>query len=334
MRLIFNTVIVTILLSFSLSLHADVVRRAAFDFGSGKTKIQVADVDTQSGEIIAVIYSDSCKVMLSEDAAKQPDGLFSKEIQEQAVEAAKKYKAVALEFGATEFCGLATEAYRQVGNSAELIERYKAELGISAKIISQQEEGRLGFLALVNEKKLNPEKVVCWDIGGGSFQITYQNDDGQIHSYIGPFGRSTTKNAIITHIKGLDPKIVDSPNPVSLEEWEGSIDYFIKTLSPISKELSEKLKQDGVQLVGIGAHPEKLRIHGHYSSNDILIQLNRRITKTDNELETEHASPSSAISELVLVYSLMQKLEVQSVSYYRTESGSSSALLTLEEYWE
>lgn len=325
--------ILLLLFACPVDVNAEIIRRAAFDFGSGKIKLQVADVDTDNHSIIQSMYSESIVVLLSGDAANDPQGCFSEEIQKQAIIAAQNLKQKAIELGAVEFIGLATEAYRKAPNGQKLVDKYFSELNISVKIISQQEEGKMGFLALIAETNLDPSQVISWDIGGGSFQVTYFDDEKNIQVYMAPFGRITTKNAIIKFVKEEDPAKSESPNPMSILEWENSLKYLDEVLPEVPDSLILKLKLAGVQLIGISAHPEKLRNLKTYHLYDIIEFLEERLNKNDSELAKIHNSPPTAVSELALVYTIMNKLNVSSVNYIRTSSGSTSAILIAEEYW-
>lgn len=317
----------------SIDLHAEIIRRAAFDFGSGKIKLQVADVDTNNHSIVESIYSEAIIVPLSEDAADNTQGYFSEEIQRVAINTTQNLKQKALKFGAVEFSGLATEAYRRAPNGQKLVSKYFSALHIPVKIISQMEEGKIAFLTLIAETPLDSSQVISWDIGVGSFQITYFDDKKNIQVYMAPFGRITAKNAIIKFVKGKDPSKITSPNPINNTEWKNSLDYFSNTLPQVPNSLALKLKKSNTQLIGIGAHPEKLRNLKTYHLNDVIEIIEERLNKNDSELEKIHNSPSSAVSELALVYSIMHKLNVSSLNYIRTSSGSTSGLLITEEYW-
>lgn len=313
--------------------EGEIVRRAAFDFGSGKIKVQVADVDTETQKILNTLFTESKVVLLSEAIAHQKDGLLTQEIQDEAVSAAFTLKQKAVEHGATEFRGLATEAYRKANNGQSLIDRYALELDLPVKIISQIEEGKSGFLSLVAEKNLNPEKLISWDIGSGSLQVSYLNDQKNIEVYMAPLGRTTTKNVIIREVKKQDPSELASPNPMSFDEWQQAIVSLDQILPEVPKELLEKLKEEDVKLIGLSAHPEKLRSLGFYQKSDLLKLLRERLDKNDDELAEIHDAPRTAVSELALIYAVMQKLQVEGVNYIRTQSGTTSALLVSEEFW-
>lgn len=51
-----------LLICIVMNLDANIVRRAAFDFGSGKIRLYVADVDTQEHQIISTVYTESFRV--------------------------------------------------------------------------------------------------------------------------------------------------------------------------------------------------------------------------------------------------------------------------------
>lgn len=326
-------IIFSINLLLLTTADASIERRAAFDFGSGKMKVQVADVDTETNHIVKSYMSESEVLRLSEDLARQPDGKFSAEAMDEAIKAAGKLKEKALKHGATEFRGIATEAYRKALNANELVSRYINELDIFVTIVSQDDEGVFGFRSLIEEKKLDRTKTICWDIGGGSFQITFLDEQQKITIYKGPFGRSSMKNAIIEHVKHQNPQSIHSPNPINQSEWQASISYLKGVLLPVPESLLKKLAEPGVQLVGIAAHPEKLRSKGKYHKFDIEKLMRKRLGKTDKELEKEHDSPAIAVTELVLISGVLELLQANEVTYFRTNSGSTSGLLTSEEYW-
>lgn len=329
----FQYALLLLILTIAIPIDAALIRRAAFDFGSGKIKIQVADVDTERHTIVQSIYSEDTLVPLSEEVSHHPEGLFSEELQKRALAAVQTLKQKAIEQGAVEFSGLATEAYRMAPNGQELVDRYFRELKIPVKIISQFEEGKNGFYALIAETGIDPAQLIVWDIGGGSFQITYLNEQGEMHVYMAPFGRVTTKNAIIKHVKDKDPKYLVSPNPMTQEEWERALHYFQEILPQAPYDLISKLQKEDVRLVGISAHPERLRQLKTYDKEDVLALLTERLNKTDEDLANLHKAPVFAVSELVLIYSIMEKLGIETVDYIRTSSGATSALLIDEAHW-
>lgn len=323
-----------LIIFFSVHLDATVVRRAAFDFGSGKSKLLVADVDTETHHVVKTVYATDKAILLSEDLMKQSDHKFSKPLQDQAVAIAQALKNEAIEHGAIEFCGIATEAYRNALNGNELTDRYQKELDIPTTIIPQQTEGKLAFSAVIEEKGLNPYQIVCWDIGGGSFQITYLDQNGEIQVYMGPYGRLTLKHLIISAIKHNNPAEISTPNPMSDQEWLEAVQCFRGVLLPVPEGLAAKLNVSETKLIGVGGHPPALREKGLYNKQDLLDLLQSRLNKKDEELSAKIAAPSLGIVELVLVYGLMENIHADTINYVITKGGIAQGLIISDSFWK
>jgi exopolyphosphatase / guanosine-5'-triphosphate,3'-diphosphate pyrophosphatase len=319
---------------FAAALQAETVTRGAFDFGSGSIKLQVAEVDVDNHSVVRTIYDEEVYVFLSEDASRHPEEGFCEEIQKKAIEITGSLKEKALSMGATQLSGFATAAYRSAVNGQKLADRYFSELGIPVQIVSQDEEGKLGFYSLVAETHHNAADLVVWDIGGGSFQVTYLDDQNKPKVYMAPLGRSTTKTSIIEAVKKKNPSQTVSPNPMNKKEWKQSLRHFVAVLPKVPVDLYKKLQQNNVQVMGISGHPKQLRTLKTYHIKDIGPLLKDRLDKTDEELAKIHGSPDSAVSELALIYSVMRKLSIPSVTYRDTISGSTSGMLIDEKYWD
>ncbi len=67
----------------------------------------------------------------------------------------------------------ATEAFRKAKNGLALLEKISLQLELSAKIISGEEEARLGYLAVAN--RYLGKKIAVADIGGGSTEVRGQS---------------------------------------------------------------------------------------------------------------------------------------------------------------
>jgi hypothetical protein len=117
-----------------------IVRRAAFDIGSGATKVEVADVDFHVSihpRAQDAIYSEKANILLTEDLESNTDGSFSPRILSELEQALKLFKAKAEEVGAEQFAGVATAAFRKAANGPEFLRRMETELGIRLRIVTQ-----------------------------------------------------------------------------------------------------------------------------------------------------------------------------------------------------
>ena len=115
-----------------------IVRRTAFDIGSGQIKMQVSDVDLRINKIVNVLLTDTAKVALREDLSKSSDSKLSTEIQNKTVDAISQLMQKAAHFKPEEYHAVATETLRIAKNANTLIERIKKETGLSVSIIPQR----------------------------------------------------------------------------------------------------------------------------------------------------------------------------------------------------
>ncbi len=114
------------------------------------------------------------------------DGMLRPEPMERAVQVAKVFSSFCRASGIDDVTAVATSAIRDAGNGPELLERVRSEAGLEARVLSEQEEARYGYLAIVNSTTL--ENGYGFDIGGGSVQIVRVEDRALVRSGSWPMG--------------------------------------------------------------------------------------------------------------------------------------------------
>jgi exopolyphosphatase/guanosine-5'-triphosphate,3'-diphosphate pyrophosphatase len=100
-----------------------------------------------------------------EDHKIQPEAL------ERAVLVGGQFARMARSFGATEIHAVATSATREASNRSELISGFRDKGGFDARIISGKEEGRLIYLGVSSGVRLDDQRGLFVDIGGGSTEV-------------------------------------------------------------------------------------------------------------------------------------------------------------------
>jgi hypothetical protein len=162
------------------------IRRAAFDIGSGGTKMLIADVHPLAGKLVSQpLFELDLPVPFKGD--QQVHGRLSEDIQLRGLSVLRAMLRKAAELGAVEACAIATEVFRVAPNGAEFLDRVRA-LGLSVSVVTQPLEARLGLataeaLAASAPRGLASSSggtttrdsgsgIIAWDSGGGSFQIT------------------------------------------------------------------------------------------------------------------------------------------------------------------
>lgn len=236
---------------------SNIVRRAAFDIGSGMSKMQVSDIDLSAGRVVATLFAEEREVLFAADwKASGARAQLSDEIQLRGLEVLEALRKIADELGATQMRGVATEVFRKAKNGGLYLERVAEELGIRASVIEQTEEARLGWLTAVAAlpSEADASSVVAWDSGGGSFQISARLGAQEVVCYNGAWGSTVATEALMTRIQGIEYSGGESsPNPVSADQAQQLIEVIRATMEPPPSWLAEALRSDTSRLVGIGA---------------------------------------------------------------------------------
>ena len=89
----------------------------------------------------------------------------------------------AKEQGVIAIAAVGTAGLRMAANGPEIIDEFKARMGIEVRVIPGAEEGRLAYLAVKAGLGLEHGSLVVFDTGGGSTQFTFGEDDRVLEQY-------------------------------------------------------------------------------------------------------------------------------------------------------
>ncbi len=233
-------------------IFGDIERRMAVDVGSGGTKVAIADVETETNQIVQVVLDTSYPVPYQASLDKSKDGTFDPETQEIGLKTFKAIKNLSEEHGVAKIVAVATSAFRKANNCKEYLAAVHNATGIQIRVIPQREEGEIAFFSALASDAYNPEDVVVWDIGTGSLQMTTKNASGGLTVYMGEqMGSVPFKSYIIDTIQDKDSGDVNTPNPIAEDEVKLADSYaraFARKAYPLIKE---KINNQ-VNIVGIG----------------------------------------------------------------------------------
>ena len=331
-RRLFCVLWVIALLCISLSCQeTHVIRRAIFDIGSGTTRMTIADVNAKTGEV-TLVHETAEPVSYKLDLESNKNE-FSEEIRNKGTLVLAKMKWAALQQGAQEFAAVATSAFRTAQNGSEFAQFITKVLGIRLSIISQEQEGILGFLAAA--QKENKEKIVVWDIGGGSMQLTTMDGNGKFHVYGGKLASVSFASYIIQTIQKKDISKVKTPNPIAPEEMEKAISHAKSSLGEIPSIVREKLKDPKTVVLGIGGvHYYSIRnqigMGNTYTVVRLKETLDQRLGKTDAEIGGEYAN--TEVSNLGLVLAFMQEMGLESVKTKKV--NNTNGMMLYPDLWK
>src|SRR5690348_15247143 len=139
------------------------ITRAAVDVGSGSIKLTIAKVDPQSNKIHHILYSEEHPVPFKRDIQVSGQSLLSEKIQKVAFETLSNLQKELAPHRPQEWKGIATAASRQATNAPDMFKKINEQLGIDIAIISQNEEGRLGFTTAAAVSNIPQEKLIAVD---------------------------------------------------------------------------------------------------------------------------------------------------------------------------
>ncbi len=307
--------------------------RAAFDIGSGTTKMVVATVDTCLQNVKQILKEKDIPDKYKDDLDNS-QGRFSEEIQRKGLEALQQLKKEAQEYDPDQYVGVATSAFRKAKNGIMLANRIKKELGIRVQIIPQRTEAILGFLAAYPQTGLDKKEILVWDIGGGSMQITIVRDDNTFEVYEGKLASVSMKNKIISEIQGKSYKEIRSPNPMGEAVATKAVNMAQNYAAiHVQKAIKEKAKH--LTVLGIGGvlyysvREQCVKEGKSYTISDVKKALTTRCKLTDSEIKGKYAATD--VSNLALVLGFMKELEIEKIETLK--ANMAHGILIYPKYW-
>ena len=143
------------------------MRIAALDLGSNSFHLLVADAHPDGS--FDRLFREKEMLRLGDVVARH--GRLTDEAGDQAVDAVRRFRALAEGAGAEEIVACATSAIREADNGGELVERLARETGVRVRVISGKEEAELIFRAVQASVLIDPGPALCLDLGGGSLEV-------------------------------------------------------------------------------------------------------------------------------------------------------------------
>jgi exopolyphosphatase / guanosine-5'-triphosphate,3'-diphosphate pyrophosphatase len=146
---------------------------AVIDIGSNTGRLLVA----RRGSPAAVVAVRNERTVLGLGHEIECTGTISRERLEGTMACARRYATLARAHGATHIDVIVTAPGRQSANAAELVAGLSHVTGVSARVLSAEEEGRYAFEgATAGVRGLELPVGVC-DVGGGSTELAVGTPD-------------------------------------------------------------------------------------------------------------------------------------------------------------
>lgn len=139
-------------------------RIASIDFGTNTARLLIADrfVDGSFSQVAL-----KRKIVRLGGGFSRRKGL-SDEAMDRAISCLREFRAEMELQGVADARAAATSAVRDAANGPEFVNRVKAETGITLTVIPGDLEGRFTLKGILAGLDVKPEKMIMFDVGGGS----------------------------------------------------------------------------------------------------------------------------------------------------------------------
>ncbi len=167
---------------------------AAVDIGANSVRLKIAQLLRNR---LRVVHEDREITRLGE--AVFATGALAPEAMEHTVEVLRRFHRSVQRYAADRVRVAATSALRDARNGAVFVEWVRSATGWPVEIISGVEEGRLIHLGLMADGKLTASRILMFDLGGGSCELTL-SDRGHIQYMVSlPLGAVRLTQQFLEH---------------------------------------------------------------------------------------------------------------------------------------
>lgn len=322
-------ILLLIIFSFSSptacgSEEPHLVTRAAIDIGSGGTKFTVGEIDPQTNRIVRIRDEVVMSIKLRQDLAMNSSEELSDHIQKELIDTIKQLQNRINSFAPAQVSAVGTSVFRTAKNGPELLKKIEEETGITVRLLSQDEEGEIGFASAMAIGHEHKEEIIVWDSGSGSFQLTAYVD-GKLEMYGAEFGMTPALERLFAIRK--QPIVLGTRiPPVSLDEAMLLSDVIRSELPCPSEWISSSKQVVAIGRNSIFSKTATALGNLTFIKEEVLKGIAEACNKNDEAL-------SSLIVAMTFLYTVMDHCGIQELTYYRT-NGSTEGLLITPRFWK
>jgi exopolyphosphatase/guanosine-5'-triphosphate,3'-diphosphate pyrophosphatase len=149
------------------------MRLGVLDVGSNTVHLVVVDAHPGARPIPATSHKSVLRLM----RFLEPDGAIGVAGVAAILEAVSGAAKAAREAGIDELLAFATSAIREAANGEAVLARVADETGVELQVLSGEDEARLTFLAVRRWYGWSADRILLFDIGGGSLEIANGIDE-------------------------------------------------------------------------------------------------------------------------------------------------------------
>jgi exopolyphosphatase/guanosine-5'-triphosphate,3'-diphosphate pyrophosphatase len=153
--------------------YARFMRLGVLDVGSNTVHLLVVDAHPGARPIPTASHKSVLRLM----RYLEPDGSISAEGVAAILASVGEAAKTAREAGIEELLAFATSAIREAANGEHVLDLVERETGVRLDVLSGDDEARITFLAVRRWYGWSAERILLFDIGGGSLEIAQGGDE-------------------------------------------------------------------------------------------------------------------------------------------------------------
>ncbi|HEX7321984.1 MAG TPA: Ppx/GppA phosphatase family protein [Mycobacterium sp.] len=149
------------------------MRLGVLDVGSNTVHLLV--VDAHRGGHPTPMSSTKATLRLAE--ATDSSGKITRRGADKLLSIIDEFAKIATSSGCAELMAFATSAVRDASNSERVLARVRSETGVELQVLRGEDESRLTFLAVRRWFGWSAGRIINFDIGGGSLELSNGVDE-------------------------------------------------------------------------------------------------------------------------------------------------------------
>ena len=194
------------------------MRAASIDIGTNTVLLLIADIDEHGNITTLEQHQRLPRLGKNVDANK----VIHPSAFDRIVWILDEYKNLAKQLRADRVIACATSAVRDASNQSEFLSYLKNNTGISVEVLRGDEEAIVTYLGALSGLPSHTQQAVVLDIGGGSTEISFQQDRGQngdkkLEHYSFQIGSVRLTERFLKHLPPLPPEL-ESASQLIIEE--------------------------------------------------------------------------------------------------------------------
>lgn len=199
------------------------MRIAVIDLGTNTFNLLI--VKTNEDQTYEIIYNNKLPVKLGKS------GIDKKEIRPDAItrglNALERHLQTIREYKAEKIFAFATSAVRSARNGEQFVKMIRQRFNLEVEIINGDREAELIYFGVKQAVKMNGDKILILDIGGGSNEFIIADQESIYWKKSYPLGVAR----LLAKFKPSDP--------ISIEEIEFISNYLEERLSDLFEEFKK-----------------------------------------------------------------------------------------------